>query len=150
MTKVKISIHVPARGTTLRSGVVSASSDFNPRAREGHDYSSCDTRPKSLISIHVPARGTTLNLIYYNSTHIILSLPPLKNIPHANVIFHMEINQKSPTQKNKPKTADIANPPEKSWAQPLREKKNLKNQRIIHIQTRLCSHMLNMIPPLFS
>ncbi len=58
-------------------------------------------------------RGTTLNLIYYNPTHIILSLPPLKNIPHANMGFHMEINQKSPTQKNKPKNADIANPPEK-------------------------------------
>ena len=77
-----ISIHVPARGTTLllwrtilqisdfnprartghdpgplRRGA--AAWDFNPRARTGHDPTRSLTRLKSVISIHVPARGTT-------------------------------------------------------------------------------------------
>ena len=78
-----ISIHVPARGTTGQTAVhdnvmvfqstsprggrphafnrLLIRQDFNPRPREGDDFSlSINARTSYGISIHVPARGTTM------------------------------------------------------------------------------------------
>ena len=84
----KVSIHVPARGTTHRgSGTDIWYSRFNPRSRKGNDNETLDDnsvlvefqstfpqgeRPDAftassnitIVSIHVPARGTTA--ITYN------------------------------------------------------------------------------------
>ena len=79
---VQVSIHVPAKGTTVASRIfASVSSGFNPRSREGNDnsYSGPRMRSRSFnprsregndtndiewltyawVSIHVPAKGTT-------------------------------------------------------------------------------------------
>ena len=81
-----ISIHAPAKGATAGRGRAgSRCSDFNPRSREGSDYSSlpsryvvCDFNPRSRegsdyqrnplyvspkISIHAPAKGATMAYI---------------------------------------------------------------------------------------
>ena len=58
--QILISIHVPARGTTiLPFQFLLLSSDFNPRSREGNDAARLITTVDLAISIHVPARGTT-------------------------------------------------------------------------------------------
>ena len=78
-----VSIHVPARGTTtVKRPVCTAQHSFNPRSREGNDFSPFTVtyppkvfqstfprgerqaylprvRPVYGVSIHVPARGTT-------------------------------------------------------------------------------------------
>ena len=93
-----ISIHVPTRGTTDTNVMRTYSSDFNPRAHEGHDLKMrrCRSRyfilfqstcprgarhplwsgfPFPKISIHVPTRGTTrrpdlIEPVYYISIHV--------------------------------------------------------------------------------
>ena len=59
---IKVSIHVPARGTTCRTACsLRTTSCFNPRSREGNDVEQLALNlPKFMVSIHVPARGTTL------------------------------------------------------------------------------------------
>ncbi len=55
-----ISIHVPARGTTFASSdPPGPASNFNPRPREGNDAKDMMLGNYKGISIHVPARGTT-------------------------------------------------------------------------------------------
>ena len=55
-----VSIHVPARGTTIsayqKAGYIPG---FNPRSREGNDRCSPRSPASPEVSIHVPARGTT-------------------------------------------------------------------------------------------
>ena len=92
-----ISIHAPAKGATLLSGVaITTFCDFNPRSREGSDWlSGCDTtscanfNPRSregsdvlpgfpvhlslLISIHAPAKGATV-LRKKGWIHILISI----------------------------------------------------------------------------
>ena len=56
-----VSIHAPARGATPNSGAMNtASTSFNPRAREGRDLPGVVQDPPRLgVSIHAPARGAT-------------------------------------------------------------------------------------------
>ena len=55
-----ISIHAPARGATSAAWFSSAASCyFNPRPREGGDFSRLTTTFRMIISIHAPARGAT-------------------------------------------------------------------------------------------
>ena len=55
-----ISIHVPAMGTTRhQTPGRRLAFHFNPRARDGHDNSAHGSAGKMVISIHVPAMGTT-------------------------------------------------------------------------------------------
>ena len=58
-----LSIHVPARGTTEHdNGAEGRSFTFNPRSREGNDRGSLPvSMTLKLLSIHVPARGTTIS-----------------------------------------------------------------------------------------
>ena len=56
---VRISIHVPTRGTTMSEEKWSRSLYFNPRAHEGHDFLAYILAYILSISIHVPTRGTT-------------------------------------------------------------------------------------------
>ena len=56
-----VSIHVPARGTTVTiASCTTVQAGFNPRSREGNDDVVTDFIPYAIVSIHVPARGTTL------------------------------------------------------------------------------------------
>ena len=66
-----ISIHVPARGTTPKSGSCQfLQIDFNPRPREGDDERDrCMLIDGYRISIHVPARGTTCRLYSFRFWH---------------------------------------------------------------------------------
>ena len=64
-----ISIHAPARGATnlCRPDYI-LFSDFNPRSREGSDYTSGTVFHAFLgISIHAPARGATRRRAFYMS-----------------------------------------------------------------------------------
>ena len=56
-----VSIHVPARGTTLLCTTLFAcKKSFNPRSREGNDeIDGKAVNTDTGVSIHVPARGTT-------------------------------------------------------------------------------------------
>ena len=55
-----VSIHVPARGTTVPVYKYEIYADgFNPRSREGNDGWGKIEYMLSGVSIHVPARGTT-------------------------------------------------------------------------------------------
>ena len=57
---IKISIHVPAWGTTgSRRRPVPSCLYFNPRSRVGNDPGSAESCGRIRISIHVPAWGTT-------------------------------------------------------------------------------------------
>ena len=58
-SRSRISIHVPAGGTTSPTIIIFRSRYFNPRAREGHDPPREEVKMPEIISIHVPARGTT-------------------------------------------------------------------------------------------
>ena len=57
---IKVSIHVPTRGTTKKDDAESEEAwGFNPRSHEGNDvrlHTVCD---RVIVSIHVPTRGTT-------------------------------------------------------------------------------------------
>ncbi len=56
----RVSIHVPARGTTKKIRILFAyRSGFNPRSRTGNDSMSFHVLVHRIVSIHVPARGTT-------------------------------------------------------------------------------------------
>ena len=59
---VGISIHAPARGATERilNQCKQNHKNFNPRSREGSDFSAMLRRSFWKISIHAPARGATL------------------------------------------------------------------------------------------
>ena len=62
---INISIHAPARGATAvynRSNHIQH--DFNPRSREGSDYSDYMYCVAFGISIHAPARGATSSCLY--------------------------------------------------------------------------------------
>ena len=55
-----VSIHVPARGTTVKIWHPSfPSASFNPRSRTGNDSGLPSWFTPFAVSIHVPARGTT-------------------------------------------------------------------------------------------
>ena len=55
-----ISIHAPARGATMfRQAGSDPRNNFNPRSREGSDYSLALPPFRFQISIHAPARGAT-------------------------------------------------------------------------------------------
>ena len=61
---VRISIHVPTRGTTIEVFVFRFYlCDFNPRSHKGNDVQAISgVSGDDLISIHVPTRGTTFLL----------------------------------------------------------------------------------------
>ena len=56
---VRISIHVPAWGTTEDCWIIMIQWYFNPRSRVGNDFFDSLFENFSIISIHVPAWGTT-------------------------------------------------------------------------------------------
>ena len=60
-SKTVVSIHVPARGTTVPVYKYEIYADgFNPRSREGNDLKDRFVQAEiQQVSIHVPARGTT-------------------------------------------------------------------------------------------
>ena len=64
---ILISIHAPAKGATERHvNHLIATTNFNPRSREGSDSTSTRHITRVGISIHAPAKGaTTSALIYY-------------------------------------------------------------------------------------
>ena len=62
VTSNHVSIHVPARGTTvLSSHALAVSPRFNPRSRKGNDALDHSVHRDGFVSIHVPARGTTVS-----------------------------------------------------------------------------------------
>ena len=66
---MRVSIHVPARGTThMENIVINQNVCFNPRSRTGNDSEEEAIEKANEVSIHVPARGTTIssrNNIYH-------------------------------------------------------------------------------------
>ena len=56
---VRISIHVPAWGTTEDCWIIMIQWYFNPRSRVGNDFFDSLFENFSIISIHVPAWGPT-------------------------------------------------------------------------------------------
>jgi len=74
--KDRISIHVPAWGTTKRISVTSTQKNFNPRARMGHDFRLIGANKFTKISIHVPAWGTTYTMYYTQEVYKFQSTCP--------------------------------------------------------------------------
>ncbi len=69
---IRISIHAPARGATKKGAcIISQVKDFNPRSREGSDYSGGKNTSGIRISIHAPARGATMLLPFIQLRHAI-------------------------------------------------------------------------------
>ena len=61
---VRISIHVPAWGTTEDCWIIMIQWYFNPRSRVGNDFFDSLFENFSIISIHVPAWGTTDSSVF--------------------------------------------------------------------------------------
>ena len=60
---IVVSIHVPARGTTrLEPAAGEKRLSFNPRSRKGNDEVRLRSFSVHSVSIHVPARGTTCDI----------------------------------------------------------------------------------------
>ena len=58
--QVKISIHAPVKGATVRFGHRrEAGRNFNPRSREGSDLFNRQEASRQKISIHAPVKGAT-------------------------------------------------------------------------------------------
>ena len=123
-----ISIHVPAWGTTRRSSRHQTRKHFNPRARMGHDSNS------NILELH-PYNSLPLSSVASSTRNNVLSIGNMQHIHQT---------------KKQNKNCRHREPPGKTLGTTPSRKKKLKYQRIIHIQTRLRSHMLNMISSLLS
>ena len=67
-----VSIHVPARGTTLPYELfIILTFCFNPRSREGNDGKKMKLNRLIKVSIHVPARGTTKYELYADGSTLV-------------------------------------------------------------------------------
>ena len=69
---MQVSIHVPARGTTMEQAtVVERTMGFNPRSRKGNDEKAKAVYEEQCVSIHVPARGTTKFEFYFSISYVV-------------------------------------------------------------------------------
>ena len=108
---------------------------FNPRPRKGATQYRYSHSLVFLISIHAPARGRLQNCTYSSAKHI----PKYSNFtaaPEKLLIFNQQKRKITPFfQKNQVRI------PLKKYVSLYSA---LKEQRLVHSETRLCAVMLNL------
>ena len=92
-----VSIHAPVKGATIlhfRMGVYQKC--FNPRTREGCDFTVVFTSQSFVVSIHAPVKGATCQMQVNQRQHFVSIHAPVKGATRLTILIITDLKRFNP------------------------------------------------------